>query len=211
MTAAASGIFKHAFRELEDLGLLLQTDKRFPNVVALVVGEPVRGSWWGHPQGGLIYAVLNELHAHPDVTALKLLSGKVTLVHRPLWPAVLSVAAAGANWQLVNLSGEARELLAKVERDGELQTDWLVEVSGYESKALTGLVNQLEKRLLMASESFHTERGRHARRLQSWARWAARHDMEMGELREAEARADLERVVGVVNEKYGARARLPWA
>ena len=38
-------------RLLKDGLLLLAWDPVFDSVVSLIVGEPVRGSWWGHPRG----------------------------------------------------------------------------------------------------------------------------------------------------------------
>ena len=58
----------------------------------LVAGEPVRGSWWGHPKGHDIFAACQHLLQHPDATTAKLVSGKVTYVHRELWPSLLAVA-----------------------------------------------------------------------------------------------------------------------
>ena len=81
-------------RLLSEQGLLLQQDKVLPNVVALVTGETLSGSWWQHPQARAIFQSLGELADHPDVLLTKLVSGKVTLVHRRLWPAVLAVAIA---------------------------------------------------------------------------------------------------------------------
>jgi hypothetical protein len=63
-----------------------------PSVAEIVAGEPIRGSWWGHPASHQIYAVLNELADSPDVVRLRLLAGKVTLVHRRLWPSLVRLS-----------------------------------------------------------------------------------------------------------------------
>jgi hypothetical protein len=74
-------------------GMLLQSARGpIPNVAELVAGEPIRGSWWGHPAGHQIFAALNVLADSPDVVRLRLVKGKVTLVHRRLWPAVVRLA-----------------------------------------------------------------------------------------------------------------------
>jgi len=74
-------------------GMLLQSAKGpLPNVAELVAGEPIKGSWWGHPAGGAIFAALNVLAESPDVVRTRLVKGKVTLVHRRLWPALVRVA-----------------------------------------------------------------------------------------------------------------------
>lgn len=74
-------------------GMLLQSARGpIPNVAELVAGEPIAGSWWGHPQGHAIFAALAELDDSPDVVRMRLVNGKVTLVHRRLWPALVRVA-----------------------------------------------------------------------------------------------------------------------
>ncbi|HEY6300556.1 MAG TPA: hypothetical protein VIW95_13030, partial [Candidatus Binatus sp.] len=32
-----------------------------------IAGEPIRGSWWGHPKGNPIYMLLNDVCDSPDV------------------------------------------------------------------------------------------------------------------------------------------------
>jgi hypothetical protein len=76
---------------LREVDLLLDTDPKFPNVTALLAGETVRGSWWAHPKAHEMYRVASELRADPDVLAIKLVSGKITFIHRPLWMAVFAV------------------------------------------------------------------------------------------------------------------------
>jgi hypothetical protein len=78
---------------LEAHGMLLESARGpLPNVAELVAGEPIRGSWWGHPDSHAIFATINQLAASPEVVRLRLVKGKVTLVHRRLWPALVRVA-----------------------------------------------------------------------------------------------------------------------
>jgi len=63
-----------------------------PNVAEMIAGEPIRGSWWGHPASHAIFDALNVLAESPDVVRTRLVNGKVTLVHRRLWPALARVA-----------------------------------------------------------------------------------------------------------------------
>jgi hypothetical protein len=81
-------------------GLLLVQDKRLPNVVTLLTGETLSGSWWSHSKSHLIFKVLTELEEHPDVLFVKLLNRKVTLVHRRLWPAWLAIVSKSEPWQV---------------------------------------------------------------------------------------------------------------
>jgi hypothetical protein len=70
-------------------GMLLQSARGpIPNVAELVAGEPIKGSWWGHPRGHAIFDMLGSLDESPDVVRLRLVNGKVTLVHRRVWPAL---------------------------------------------------------------------------------------------------------------------------
>lgn len=74
-------------------GMLLESARGpLPNVAELVAGEPIRGSWWGHPAGHAIFDALNALAASPDVVRTRLVNGKVTLIHRRLWPALVRAA-----------------------------------------------------------------------------------------------------------------------
>jgi hypothetical protein len=147
---------------LSSSGLLLKQDKRFPNVVTLVTGESLRTSWWSHPKGRLIFAVLSELSDNPDVLFTKLLYRKVTLVHRRLWPAFLAVASAGEPWQLHGLSPSAQRLLTFVNRSKAA-----FQCSG-------PVVKELELRLLAHAEEVHTGSGRHAIALEPWSLWRRR-------------------------------------
>jgi hypothetical protein len=74
-------------------GMLLESARGpLPNVAELVAGEPIRGSWWSHRSSHAIFDALNDLAASPDVVRMRLVNGKVTLVHRLLWPALVAVA-----------------------------------------------------------------------------------------------------------------------
>jgi hypothetical protein len=145
-----------SFAKLQEIGLLLQTDANLPSVCALVAGGPVRGSWSAHARSHEIFRVNCELAEHPDALVCKLISGKVTYVHRALWPAILAIGRARESWQMERLSHAARKLLAAV--DGEpAQTD----------RSLRKPASELETSLLVSSEQFNTAGGAHARRLES--------------------------------------------
>ena len=63
-----------------------------PNLVELIVGAPVRGSWWGHVQGKLIFHLLNGVRDSGEVMVCRLVADKVTYVHRGAWPALVRLA-----------------------------------------------------------------------------------------------------------------------
>jgi hypothetical protein len=60
-----------------------------PSLAEAVAGAPIRGSWWAHPRGQEIFRALNQVADSPDVLCFKLVAGKVTFVHRRLWPALV--------------------------------------------------------------------------------------------------------------------------
>ena len=75
-------------------GMLLQSGRGpIPNLAELVVGEPIRGSWWAHPDHDRVFRVLNEAADSVDVVRLRLVRRKLTLVHRRLWPALVRLEA----------------------------------------------------------------------------------------------------------------------
>ena len=185
--------------ELFEHGLLLEIDARLPNVCALVVGEPVRGSWWAHPRSYEIFRVNCALADHPDVLVAKLVSGKITYVHRSLWPAIIAAGRAREAPQAGNLSSDARKLLARVEKAPVLP-----------DRALAKAASELEKLLLVSSEQFHTESGAHARRLESWESWSKRTGFIAPAMTGPQARRKLEEVLDSLNRRFQARGRLPW-
>jgi len=63
-----------------------------PNLAEAVAGEPIRGSWWSHAKGSEIFSALSAVADSPDVLSFRLVDGKVTFVHRRLWPAVARLA-----------------------------------------------------------------------------------------------------------------------
>ena len=78
---------------VREQGVVMQSARGpVPSLAERVAGAPIRGSWWSHPSGHEIFRVLNEVRASPDVVAVRLINGKVTLIHRRLWPALVRAA-----------------------------------------------------------------------------------------------------------------------
>jgi hypothetical protein len=81
------------FDVIRDHGVLLESAHGpIPNLAELVAGEPIKGSWWGHSAGHAIFAAINTVADSPDAVRLRLVNGKITIVHRRLWPAIVRVA-----------------------------------------------------------------------------------------------------------------------
>src|SRR5689334_1643885 len=125
MTAAYREQFNKVFIALQDNGLLMAWDSNLPSLTEIVAEEKVRGSWWSHERAHTIFNVAQLLADHPDVLNLKLISGKVTFVHRELWDRIYSIGVARAEWQLKKLSSNARALLKVVDEAGTIRTNKL--------------------------------------------------------------------------------------
>lgn len=196
-------LFERCLAELRRSGVLLKSDPRLPSVTNFAAGEPIRGSWWGHPKGRSIFAALERLADHPEAALTKLISGKDTFVHRSLWP----LLAAAVSSTEAGVSQGAARLLARVTRDGLLRAD------GLRGPGARAAIRELESRLLIRTTEFHTETGAHAKRLQSWEHWARRSRQRRSRLSASQARELLQRLVDRLNAAYGAKATLPasWA
>ncbi|HZV63933.1 MAG TPA: hypothetical protein VFG03_03365 [Telluria sp.] len=73
--------------------VLVSAEGPVPRLTEAIAGEPIKGSWWGHPKGKRIFGVLQQVTASPDILSCRLVDGKVTLVHRRLWPALAAAAS----------------------------------------------------------------------------------------------------------------------
>ena len=181
---------------LEELELLLDTDSDFPSATAMIAGEAVRGSWWTHPEAREMYRLSMQLRDHRDVLAVKLVSGKVTFVHRALWPAVYAAGSAREPWQKRGLSKEAGALLRQADKAKML-------LSSGEA------VRELEARLLVHAQSVHTAQGFHRKEVATWGAWAESVQLGAIALTAAEGKAQIESAVARLNAQFGAHATLP--
>jgi len=208
-TAAASQ-FEIVLRKLKHFGLLLESDLRLASVAALITGEPLRGSWWAHPLAQTIFRVNEQLAKNRDVLTTKLISGKVTFVHRRLWSEVLAIAESREAWQTYALSSGARRLLRMVDQQEFLRTDSLTWPRAAKSKPGEA-ARELEKRLLVHTEEFHTENGAHAKLIETWERWAKRTGFTERRILPADAKRKLAEKLRTLNQEFGAQARFPWS
>jgi hypothetical protein len=62
-----------------------------PSLAAAIAGEPIRGSWWSHRKAPQIFNCSRAIRDSKDVLVCRLLGGKVTYVHRRLWPALVKL------------------------------------------------------------------------------------------------------------------------
>ncbi len=197
---------RRVIKGLDRFGILLEVDSRLPNIASLVAGERIIGLWWTHKRSRLIWRVLNRFLVSGGSLTVRLVSGKVTFVHRRLWADLLGVCTSGEDWQSKGLSKDARSLLRTVEEKGEVRTD----LTRWRKKASIGdAARELERRLLVHSEEIHTEKGSHAKILRSWRKWSSMSGFhESTEVDEAKRK--FEKLVDILNEEFGGRGRLPW-
>jgi hypothetical protein len=208
MTANLRKNFGKALAILEETGLLLVNGCEIPDVCRIVTGERMKGSWWSHPAGHEIFS-LNELLAdHPDVTVAKLISGKVTFVHRKLWQRLVAIGIARNHWQMRNLSTSAHNLLETLDQHGTLFTNKLGSSIGPKPGDTT---RELELKLLIHADQIHTEKGAHAKVLETWPVWANRVSLKKKpSLGANTACRSFEKRLNEINEKFGGGGRLPW-
>ncbi|MFQ5552697.1 MAG: hypothetical protein ACE5EW_03145 [Thermoplasmata archaeon] len=202
--------FRKALEWLEQHGILLVVDPLLPSVTTVVTGESLKGSWWGHPQSHAIFAVVERLEGYGKALRTKLVSGKVTFVHRRLWPALAGVAAAREPWQVKGLSPNERKLLGSVEDVGWVRTDEPEKLTPLDPRAIREAAKRLEKNLLVVSREVHTESGAHARIMETWEAWAVRIGLKEPWRPADEGRRELEEAMDSVNQAFGARGQLPW-
>ena len=87
MTAAEAIAF------VQQHGVVLVSAKgAVPRLSEAIAGEPTKGSWWAHPKSHHIFAILQAVTDSEDILVCRLVDGKLTLVHRRLWPALVRVA-----------------------------------------------------------------------------------------------------------------------
>jgi len=74
-----------------------------PRLTELICGEPIKGSWWAHPKNHQIFAVLQAISESKDILTCRLIDGKMTLIHRRLWPALVRAADLFSAYQLAQV------------------------------------------------------------------------------------------------------------
>ena len=184
------------------------SDSFFPNVYQLIAGDSRKGSWWSHKQAHTIFAVNEMLEDHPDVMVMKLVSGKVTFVHRELWGHIYSIGVAREEWQLNKLSAAAKALLESLDEEGTIQTNKAGKAFGPKPGETA---KELELRMLIHAGQVHTESGAHAKVLRTWDVWARDVGFRVRAKSPATARKFLEQKVNQINNSHpSASGALPW-
>jgi hypothetical protein len=136
---------------LRDAGVLLESAHGpVPNVAELVAGERIRGTWWSHPAAQEIYRVTRFLRSSPEVLTCCLIHGKITYVHRRLWPALVRLADQLDMTRLASVS-EVHTARGSHRRETTAFLDWVPPdiletaalLSTHEARAQLGSVLEL--------------------------------------------------------------------
>lgn len=202
--------FQTILDTIEAHGFLLESDPKLPSVCSLITGSPLRGSWWSHPLAQIIFQVNEQLEDHADLMITKLISRKVTFVHRQLWSELATIGSARERWQITGLTAAIKSLLQQVESAGALTTAETVWPRKAEMK-LGDAARELEKRLLVIGIQFHGESGAHEKRLETWGHWMKRRKFKPAKISIETAKDRLEAKLRTLNEEFRASATLPWA
>jgi hypothetical protein len=122
---------------VRDHGVVLVSAKgAAPTLTEAIAGEAIKGSWWGHPQGKRIFALLEQVNEHPDIVACRLVDGKLTLVHRRLWPALAAAAPRIAPARLARVRQEHTASGRHENRETPF-AEWLPAQAAREGAAMT--------------------------------------------------------------------------
>lgn len=91
MSKLATGAAALAFVREHGI-VLVSASGPAPKLTEAIIGGPIKGSWWAHPQGRHIFRILRAVTESDEVLVCRFVKGKLTLVHRRLWPALVRLA-----------------------------------------------------------------------------------------------------------------------
>lgn len=90
---------------VERHGIVLESARHasLPSIAQAIAGKPVRGSWWGHPQGREIFAATRALRDASGILTCRIVDGHISFVHERLWPAIARLAGRFAPARIARL------------------------------------------------------------------------------------------------------------
>lgn len=84
---------QQALAFVEQHGVVLSAARgAVPCLAERIAGGPIKGSWWAHPRSRQIFQVLQALAESPDIAVCRVVDGKISLIHRRAWPALVRLA-----------------------------------------------------------------------------------------------------------------------
>src|SRR5262245_23934342 len=101
---ASSMTTRQALAFIRKHGVVLESARGpAPSLAEAIVGAPVRGRWWSHPKGREIFAVTRAVRESEEVLVCRLVHGKITFVHRRMWPALVRLGKGLSAQRLAQL------------------------------------------------------------------------------------------------------------
>ena len=95
---------------VEQAGVVLESAHGpVPSLAEAIAGAAIRGSWWGHANGREIFRATRTVRDSSDILVCRLIDGKITYVHRRLWPALVRLADRFAASHLAAIREEHTE------------------------------------------------------------------------------------------------------
>src|SRR5262249_34960848 len=80
-------------RFVEQHGVVLESGRGSRlSLAEAVAGAPIHGSWWKHKKARAIFKATRSLRDSDQILVCRLISEKITYVHRRLWPALVCLA-----------------------------------------------------------------------------------------------------------------------
>ncbi len=99
---------KQALAWVKECGIAVESARAsVPSLAQVVAGEPLRRSWWAYPKGNDIFLLSRSIRSSPDVLVCRLVDGKITYIHRRLWPALVRLAGRFSKHRLAAVKGSA--------------------------------------------------------------------------------------------------------
>jgi hypothetical protein len=75
-----------------------------PSLAEAIAGAPIRGSWWGHARSRDIFRITRAVRDSKQVLVCRAFSGRITFVHRRLWPALVRLASKFPRGRLARIT-----------------------------------------------------------------------------------------------------------
>ena len=145
MNAVATVANALAFVEAHGV-VLVSAKGPAPRLIDAIAGEPISGNWWSHPRASAIYNVLVQVSESEQVLVCRLINGKVTLVHRRLWPALVRLADRFAPQQITQVREEhtpsGRHAVTEVQFPQWVPPDIAQEAKALTEREATSLLEQ---------------------------------------------------------------------
>lgn len=85
---------KQAMDLIRRHGVVLEAARGLePALADRIAGEEIRGGWWSHPRGHEIYELTQRVRDSRAVLVCTLAKGRITYIHRRLWPSFVRLAS----------------------------------------------------------------------------------------------------------------------